>query len=249
MQLSNKFIGKRREIFIIILFISFHLLNASSFKLKDVIAVNDFLQGEEPSLQSILNNYYKAVAGSKEKLESIKTLESKGEITFSTTDVKANIVTKYQVPNKYISIVDFMGQKVVQGFDGLKPISNLSALTQDKEKEMREKKGIFTELYFADENSEYLGKSILNGNEVHKIKFKDKDAETLVYFDAKTGLKVKEEILKTGENMVKEYSEYKDFQGIKLATKIKTIVPGQIATQTVDSYTINPVFSDKDFSL
>lgn len=205
---------------------------------------------KEPTLESVLNHYYVAVAGSKEKLQQITTLISEGKITFAQLPEPADLEIKYKAPNKFVSKISIMGQTIIKGFDGKKLFSNLPATGEkDELNEMKVKKGIFSELYITKDNAVLEGKKNLDGKEVYKITVTEGTIKTILYFDVETGFKVKEETVKENEVVSKEYSDYKDFEGYKFSTKIKTKVPGQTAVQTITSYKINPKLDDSQFKL
>jgi hypothetical protein len=219
-----------------------------------VINVNPSENGKVKNtitVDTVLNNYYTAVAGSKAKLEEIQSLVSEGEISFSQTSQQAKIITKHQNPNKFITIISIMGQTIIQGFDGTKPFSNVAALlTEKKSEELSKKQGIFSELYYTKKDATLEGEVDENGKKVYKIVItKGENQKTTAYFDVESGFKVKEEIITNKETVIKEYSEYKDFGGYKLPTRTITIVPKQTTTQIVKKYTINPPLTDADFKL
>jgi hypothetical protein len=237
----------KRKIFILLLIVSF-IAKADILTSKYFTVLSHVVE-KEPTLESVLNHYYVAVAGSKEKLQQITSLISEGQITFPQLSESADIKIKYKAPNKYISKISIMGQTIIKGFDGQKLFSNVPVNNEDELKEMKMKKGIFSELYITKDNAVLEGKKNLDGKEVYKVTVTDDNIKTILYFDVKTGLKVKEETLKGTEVLIKEYADYKDFEGYKLSTKIKTKVTGQIAVQTITKYEINPKLDDSQFKL
>ncbi|MCO6565138.1 MAG: hypothetical protein J6581_06810 [Apibacter sp.] len=237
----------KRKIFILLLIVSF-IAKADILTSKYFTVLSHVVE-KEPTLESVLNHYYVAVAGSKEKLQQITSLISEGQITFPQLSESADIEIKYKAPNKYISKISIMGQTIIKGFDGQKLFSNVPVNNEDELKEIKMKKGIFSELYVTQDNAVLEGKKNLDGKEVYKVTVIEDNIKTIFYFDVKTGLKIKEETLKGTEVLIKEYADYKDFEGYKLSTKIKTQVTGQTAVQTITKYEINPKLDDSQFKL
>ncbi len=211
------------------------------------LLLNSQVKNGEITLPSVLNKYYVAVAGSKEKLEQIKSLVSEGEMSFSQFADVATFTNKLQNPNKTVSVISVMGQTLKQGFDGTKGFSNVMQMSEEQSEEMKRKKGIFSELYYTEKEATLEGIISLEGKDVYKVVVSDGKIKNTVYFDVQTGFKVREEIAKEKETITKDYSDYKDFEGYRLSTKMTTKAPGQTVTQTVKKYIINPVLTDADF--
>lgn len=255
----------KRKIFTLLIIVSY-IVKAANLEVGYTAVSNTILE-QEPTLESVLHNYYIAVAGSKEKLEQLTSLVSKGEMSIKDVPNKVSFEIKYKTPNKYISKFLFMGKTTITGFDGKNLFYNMSAV--DYEDQLRERllpiKGI-SELYYTSDNAVFDGKEMLAGKEVYKIIVTDNFVKHVVYFDLKTGFKVKEDIIECIEVnevvnevvMTKEYSDYKNFNGYKLPTKITTNIIRKTDTktytfpeiqETITKYKINPKLNDSEFKL
>ncbi len=97
-----------------------------------------------------------------------------------------------------------------------------------------------------------MGKVNADGKEAYKIKLTSKDGSVKNYFiDAKTNLifKVKAKISAGGQEIEVDQllSDYKDFDGIKMATKMESKTPMGNVSITVIEFKINEKFDDSVF--
>ncbi len=217
-------------------------------KTKKAKKVKDAEKGDTITLSGVLNNYYVAIAGSKAKLEEVKSLKSEGDMSFSQFPDPAPFTNKIQSPNKMITILSVLDQTIKQGFDGEKGFSNVMKMSDEQSEELKRRKGVFPELYYTEKEAVLDGVVPVEEKKAYKITITDGKNKTIAYFDVQSGLKIKEEFVRATETLTKTYSDYKDFEGYNLPTKMITVAPGQTTTQMVKAYTINPEFTDADFS-
>lgn len=199
------------------------------------------------TLKEVLNKFYVGVAGSKEKLEKLKSLIIEGEMKLSQIPQPLPFVFKFLAPNKNITLISFMGQTMKHGFDGINIFSSMGESDKDQIEEFKHQKGYFPELFYTDSEAKIEGKVNIDGKETYKISITNGNNKKNIYYDSKTGLKLKEEATGKIGTAITEFYDYKDFGGYKFPTKINTITQEQNMSQFIKKYTINPKISDEEF--
>ena len=197
--------------------------------------------------EAVVNNYYKAIGGA-DKVNAIKSLTINSEASIQGTPV--SLVMKVAKPNKQVSIVSVMGNVMQKSvFDGTKGYQEVRG--QKKElsgEELEEAKNSSTP--FSDEAYK-KGKldriEPIDGNNAYVIKA-DKSE---IFYDVKTGLKVKEEKTAKGpQGEIKipvTFSDYKEVNGVKFPHKTtRAMGPMKIEFITKE-IKINEGVSDADF--
>lgn len=199
------------------------------------------------TLSQVLNKYYVGVAGSKEKLEKLKSLIIEGEMKISQMPQPLPFVLKFSAPNKTVTTISFMGQTMKQGFDGTQEFSSTGKVEESQLEEFKNQKGYFPELFYTDSDAKLEGIVTVEGKEAYKIVVTHGDNKKNIYIDTTTGLKVKEEASGKIGSAITEFYDYKDFDGYKLPTKINISTQGQNMSQIIKKYSINPKISDEEF--
>ncbi|MDR3273707.1 MAG: insulinase family protein [Flavobacteriaceae bacterium] len=206
-------------------------------------------KASDVSLKQVLDKYITAVAGSRAKAESLKSLSLDGEMSIAQLPQPIAVTSKFSYPNKEITILSLMGQSLKQGFDGTNAITSpmSPAPSADELQKMKNRKGYFNELYYDDTNAKVDGIVSLNGKDAYKVVITINGVQAVSYYDAESGLKIKEESVAGGSTAHVEYADYKIFDGYKLPTKSVMSTEGQEMTLTVKNYQINPKLTDADF--
>ena len=111
---------------------------------------------------------------------------------------------------------------------------------------------VFPEIgLLANADTKLTGIETVDGKEVYVISKEGKTVSTNTYFDVKTGLKVKEsqKIIFGGQTQNQEsfFSNYKEFGGIKFATKKDGSFGPQKVQFTLKEAKVNEGVSDADF--
>ncbi|MGG8497684.1 M16 family metallopeptidase [Tenacibaculum sp. TC6] len=202
---------------------------------------------EGVTAEAVINNYYKAIGGA-DKVNAIKSLAINSEASIQGTPV--SLVMKVAKPNKQASTVSVMGNVMQKSvFDGTKGYQE--GRGQKKElsgEELEEAKNSSTP--FPDEAYK-KGKldriELIDGNNAYVIKV-DKSE---IFYDVKTGLKVKEEKTAKGpQGEIKipvTFSDYKEVNGVKFPHKTtRAMGPMKIEFITKE-IKINEGVSDADF--
>lgn len=128
----------------------------------------------------------------------------------------------------------------------------LPPMMADMTKDMAKTLGTFIEVaYLNNPETKLTGIENINGNEVYAITQKGKMVTITSYYDSKTGLKVKEvQVINMGgrtQNQEATFSDYKEFNGVKFATKKSGSMAGQKLNFTLKDAKVNEGVSDADF--
>ena len=170
---------------------------------------------------------------------------------------------KMKKPDKFRVEMEMQGQKMIQAYDGEKGwmiapwISpDAQVLEGDQLKQAMEQADFEGELYNYKQKGhtvDFVGKVNADGIEAYKIKLTAKDGSIKNYFiDAKTNLifKVKAKVSAGGQEIEVDQllSDYKDFDGIKMATKMESKTPMGNVSIIVVEFKINEKFDDSVFA-
>ncbi len=201
---------------------------------------------------------YLAAIGGKEKLLSVNDLfvEMNGKVM--NFDITLTLAQKK--PDKFYSNMDLGVMQVETKFDGKKGVSKNGGQVREmgeKEIETIKTRAKIFPLASYDKDSlkiTLVGVESVNGKDAYKVKieYPNGDKKTY-YFDKESGLKVKESETKdTPQGQVavtSEFSDYKDFDGIKYPTKITQNMAGQLIELQVKTVKINSGISDDLFKV
>lgn len=221
-----------------------------------IIASMNFVQAQ--SLDNVLKKHFKAVG--QDKLVAAKTYYLKAKLSQMGMELPMEITMKR--PDKFRVEMEMQGQKMIQAFDGEKGwmiapwiSSDPQVLEGDQLKQVMEQADFEGELYNYKEKGhtvDFVGKVNADEKEAYKIKLTTKDGNIKNYFiDAGTNLifKVKAKISAGGQEVevVQKLNDYKDFDGIKMATKMESKTPMGSVSIIVEEFKINENFDDAVF--
>jgi len=221
-----------------------------------IIASMNFVQAQ--SLDDVLKKHFKAVG--QDKLVAAKTYYMNAKLSQMGQELPMEM--KMKRPNKFRVEMEMMGQKMIQAFDGEKGwmiapwlSPDPQALEGEQLNQAMEQADFEGELYNYEQKGssvDFVGKVNANGKEAYKIKLTSKDGSLKNYFiDAGTNLilKVKSKISANGQEIEVEqlFSDYKDFDGIKMATSLVSKTPMGNVSITVLEFKINEKFDDAIF--
>lgn len=160
------------------------------------------------------------------KLSKIKSIKQVMEMTNAQIPSPLVLTTYYVAPNKTASKMEMQGMMLQKDFfDGSKgSSSNMQTGKKDfTEEEIAKRKktgGVFTELNYAKNNTNYtlLGIEENDGKDVYVLKIVDGDSQSFDYFDINTFNKVKSLNIQKVEGEVVEVSrtfgDFKEVNGI-----------------------------------
>ena len=164
-------------------------------------------------LKSIMEKYEKA--SGTEKLKSFKTLVVEGNI--SQMGMSMNFKMLEKRPDKLKTSIEFSGMEMISVINGDKGYMVNPTLSDQ----------------FKAGNAEYLGEGSIGGKASYKVKTTTDAGDAITYIDKSTylvnGLTMS--VTQMGQTMDVELrmGEYKELNGVKMATKIDTYVQGTLS--------------------
>ena len=202
---------------------------------------------EGVTASTVIDKYITAIGG-EDKLMSIKSIVMTS--TAKVQGMEITLVTKAAAPNKTSTVVSGMGRvfskMVFDGETGYQEAQGRKKdMTADEITEAKAKNVITEELAY--KNGKLLRIEPLDGKKAYVIKYNDKE----IFFDVKTGLKLKE--VKTVKAGGKEmsiptvYSNYKEVKGMKLPHTIGQKMGPMDMKFEVKDIKINEGVTDADF--
>lgn len=224
-----------------------------------ILFINGYSQEESAEsveqAKSVISKYLEATGG----VDAIKNIQDKTVIMRGTAmDQTVTIVIKQKLPNKLRQDIKAGGMDQVLIFDGEKAVMKVAGQTIKVEGKQLEQLKLESTMELLL-NPETLGIKIsYDGTEksgedlLHKVKFVlPSGLKWVVYFDDKTGYKVKES-KETETQMglitqIVEYSDYQDVDGIKIPFKMKQSFGPQSIEMTISSVKINKGIPDDTF--
>ncbi len=209
------------------------------------------------TVDKVIGKYLNALGG-KEKLLSIKdeTVSMQGSI--QGMNMKITIVRKF--PNKYYFNLDLGAMQQVQKFDGEKALVSGMGQEQKLEGEQLESMKQQSEMYPLARyrelgiKPELAGLGNVNGKDTYKLRLTFLNGnKSVIYIDTKTGLKLREESSrKTRQGTFSttvDYSDYKEWDGMKYPGKIVQQVGPQTIEMTVSEVKTNSGVKDDFFKV
>ncbi len=198
--------------------------------------------------KTVINSYFDAIGG-KDKVAAITSTLTVYETEMNGSKVS---VTEKRTATHYLASTAMNGATMmkVTAHDG-GVFMNGQAMPSEMANELKVL-GTFIEFYLLNnENSTLSAIEMIDGKEAYVIKTTGEIVNTSIYYDTKTGLKLKEvQAISMGgrtQNQEATYSEYKTFNGIKFATKKTGSMGPQKMTFTLSEAKINEGVSDADF--
>lgn len=217
------------------------------------------------SVDEILGKYYETMGGL-EKLRTVKSLKSIGkQIVVAQGGWEMSIIIWYKAPNKVKMEGLVRDQKIIRAFDGKTAwyIHTLSGITEPEpmsEEETNEAKDNADQYPLVDYKNkghklELLGKEVLDGIEVFKIKLTRKSGSEVIYFiDGKNGMVLRDSRTVTrGEaDFIAEIilGDYRKVDWLLVPFAIEGRVDGNTTSKILwEKVEINPEMNDSIFEM
>jgi predicted Zn-dependent peptidase len=199
--------------------------------------------------QTVLDHYFNAIGGV-DKIKNIKSTLVTYEATAMGNTVQS---TEKRTADKYANETSMGGNvvaKIIMTKDGV--TMNKQPLPEAMAKDMTSNLGTFLELgLLQNENSKLTGIEPIDGKDAYVITTKGDVVSTSIYFDVKTGLKVRESQTVTmggrTQTQAANFSDYKDFNGVKFASVKTAKVGPQNVTFKLINAKIDEGVTDADF--
>ncbi|MFK5957346.1 MAG: pitrilysin family protein [Lutibacter sp.] len=199
--------------------------------------------------QTVIDTYFNAIGGA----DKLKALEST-LVTYEASAMGSTIsTTEKRTATNYVNETSMGGNvlaKVLMSKEGV--FMNKQPLPPAMANDMMKTLGTFLEIgLLHDENTKLTSIEPVDGNDAYVISSKGEVVTISIYFDVKTGLKIKEvqTISMNGKTQNQEafYSNYKEFNGVKFpGTKIGNLGPQKVEFKLIDAK-VNEGISNSDF--
>lgn len=191
-----------------------------------------------------------AAIGGKDALAKVTSMEQKGTMEIPTMGLNATVEGVMAAPHKMVSKQTIPGiGEIAGGYDGttgwsMNPMQGprvLSGAELEQAKEQADFVGNMTYAMDRYSSAETMGLVDYANEKAYKVKFvrKGSGRETITYFSQASGLAIGGEMTQDSEmgkmQLTSVSSEYKDFGGIKMATRTEvTMGPTKIITVIQD---------------
>ena len=217
------------------------------------------------SVDEILGKYYEAMGGL-DRLRTVKSMKKMGKyIVVAQGGWEMSITMWYKAPNKSRTELSFRNQKIVHAFDGETAwrIQTMSGITEPEpmcEEDATETKNNADQYLLIDYKNkghklELLGKEVLDGIEVFKIKLTRKNGSEVIYFlDSKSGKELKNSHMMTrgeADHLIERIpGDYKKVDGLLVPFSIEDRVDGNTFSKILwEKVEINPEMDDSIFEM
>ena len=206
------------------------------------------------TVQTVIQANIDALGGEK-ALRSVKDMKSVSKMSMQGMEIE--LIQLQKAPDKVKVETKMMGNvmqaQIFNGTRGKVVMMGQEQILEGEQAEMMKEAAImFPELSMLEntENLELVSMEEFEGNTVYKMNIsKPDEMVTVVYFDIKTGLKLKEVTATPQGSVSVFYEEYKDFDGIKIPVKIKQSVgPQSFDIETIE-VEINKGIDDSEFEI
>lgn len=221
------------------------------------VALASLIQAQ--SLETILEKHFKAVG--QDKLVAAQTYFLKAKINQMGMELPMEM--KIKNPDKFRLEMEMQGQKMIQAYDGEKGWMIAPWLSPDPQdlagdqlKQAIEQTDMEGELYNYSEKGhlvDFVGKVNLDGKEAYRIKLTAKDGNIKNYFiNTETYLitEVKAKVSAMGQevDVDMKMSDYKDFNGVQMATKQESTTPMGAVSIIIEEFKLDEKFDDAIFN-
>lgn len=219
------------------------------------VFAQDSLEISKQKAKDVIEKYLTAIGGR----DALAKVEDRTTIMRGTAMGQSiTLIAKQKSPNKLRQEIKAGGMEQLVIFDGEKGMMNaMNQKIEVKDKELEALKIEAIMEFLLDPESHgikisYEGSEKINSKEANKIKMVlPSGLRWFSYFDAESGLKVKEEKeLQTQMGLMNQtfaFDDYKEVDGIKYPHKITQSAGGQTIDVTVSSIKVNKGLSDDIF--
>ncbi len=205
--------------------------------------------------ETVVNNYINAIGGA-DKIGKIRSIEQKGllDVGMAKLDMNTKII-----PNEALKVTMSMNGNpmMIQTWDGTQ--LKMSQMGQNIEadaaaiQQAKMQCDLLAELHAKDfgVTSVLKGIEVLNGKDAYIIENTDSfGTVSSDYYDVASGMKIKSvSVQKQDDKTVTSetlYTEYKEVEGIKFASRIKTSSAGQSMEVVINEIILNAKMKKKD---
>jgi hypothetical protein len=226
----------------ILLFLSFSIL----------LSVNAFAQSSDKVLKKAIKAF-----GNEKSLRTIRTWQMSGKISRLSDGAMGDYKTESAQPNLYLSSFELNGFETAIGFNGksgwIRDSKNgLRTLTGTASRDFQAEANYRNNLWLNSKQEKsklvYSGQSVVNGKNADVITLMTvKGASIKMYFDASSGLLIREEIPSGDYRNIFDYSDYRSINGINKPFLINAVIENEKYEIKLDSVIPNARIAKIDF--
>ncbi len=205
-----------------------------------------------PDAKELLKKSVDAVGGAEVRAKK-KSMEMKGTMEMPGQNLKGTLVTRYLQPNKMITVIDLPGfGEMRSGFDGTVgwSASKLQGARLMTPKELETMAREADYMKDADPLKRYdtvetTGEATIGGFDCWKVKARKGEESSTLWFEKSTGLArgvsitIETQLGKMPVTTV--FTEYRDFDGIKLPTRTEVMQAGAKLVTIYETITFDTV--------
>ena len=206
--------------------------------------------------QTVIESYFTAIGG-KEKAKTVKSVHSSSDVKIEGVPIPLKGDIKYMAPNKVSVELSAEGMGVLgkQKFDGTTGYNEQQGmkmpLSEDEIAKQKADYTIFPELYYDASAISLESVTSIEGNDAYKVKVTMDGKDSFRYYDAKTGLLLREESTAEMQGQsftsVVDYGNYSAVDGVLFPYSMKMASGPQVMSFNVTNVKVNDGVSDADF--
>jgi len=202
---------------------------------------------------TVLNSYITAIGGL-DAVNAVSSIMVSANVTIEGMPFKPTAVVKTMTPNmsSMEMSIEGMGTVMKQKFDGVDGYAEQQGqkmpMSEDELAEKADEKGLFPETYLDANTLMLVSLTAIDGVDVYKLKVKE---ASFRYYDAATGLLVRTEKAEEAQGQqitsVKDYSDYKEVNGVLFPHEQKITAGPQVIGMAASEIVVNKGVSVEDF--
>lgn len=260
MEMANKYLHPDRAVILAVGNVSVIKEKMKVFSPSDEVSEFNFYGKEvistgisaEITPKAVIQAYIDAIGGEK-VLNNAKDMKTVSKLSVQGMEIE--MVSLQKAPHKVKVEQKMMGNVLsLQIFNGKRgKVSSMMGeqiLEEEQADELKEAAVMFPELKMLGntDHLELISVDEVDGKEAYKMNLsKPNEVIVVVYFDTKTGFKIKE-ITPTPQGAVSvSYDDYTDFGGIKIPVSRKMVIGPQAIDMKVTEVEINKGIDDSEF--
>ncbi|MHC5004209.1 MAG: hypothetical protein ACYTJ0_13925 [Planctomycetota bacterium] len=200
-----------------------------------------------PSADAVLTKYIKALGGEK-AIREHNSMTMTGRMEIPSQGMGGDIIIRAAAPNRFLVTMTIAGMgEMRQGYDGkvgwaMNPMMGSMLIEDEMLEDLKREADFYADLNYKKnyKTMEVEDKTEFNGKQCYKLRLvSHNDQETTEYFDVENGLKVggssTSETPMGPMETVAVVQEYKDFDGVKVPTKLVIKQMGMEQMMTISS--------------
>lgn len=208
---------------------------------------------EGVTAKSVLSNYLEAIGG-KDKIAGLNSIQTIYQANFNGGTLQ---MTERRTADNYAQIIEMNGNPMFSIIKNdsetlIRQGGNPIPLSPDMIKDLEKATGVIPELKMIDNpNATLSGITQVQGKDAYQIDVSGTTINSTYYYDVNNGLKLKEQTITTMGDQSQTnqiiWQDYKEYDGIKLPSLMKSTIGGMPIENTLTKASINIEFTAADF--